>query len=211
MSVILDTNHDTTTRLARLKAAGFTTIFRYLNRHNPGGEKTIKAPEARAIAAAGLQLALVYEYTDRAAMFFKQAGADDAKWSAQYLPMIGAPPGVAVYFAVDFDASRQQFASLIVPYFEGICDSLGPSQALRVGVYGSGFTCQSLLDQHLVELTWLSCSMGWTGSHDFLKSNRWNIHQHVPQTVVGLDTDPDDINPATPDFGAFTPFKGVVA
>jgi hypothetical protein len=61
MTSILDTNVDTTLHLTALKAAGVKTIIRYLSPINPSGEKCIKPPEAHAIAAAELRLALVCE------------------------------------------------------------------------------------------------------------------------------------------------------
>ena len=60
----------------------------------------------------------------------------------------------------------------------------------------------------LADLSWLSCSTGWSGSKEYLASNRWALRQHLPQRIAGLDTDPNDANG---DFGDFVPFAAAAA
>jgi hypothetical protein len=205
MTKIIDTNHDTSRRLDRLKAAGVETIIRYLSPINPAGEKCIKAAEARMIAAAGLKLGLVCEGWGDFAHGGISAGSGerDAQWCFDYLPTIGAVPNACLYFAVDVDANPPQIAKLVIPYFQSIYAVFTDDNPYRVGVYGSGAVCQAVTDAGLCDLTWLSCSMGWDESRDYLASKKWAIRQHVPQVIAGIDTDPDDANG---DIGDFTPF-----
>jgi len=206
MTVIIDTNVDTTRHLSSLKVAGVTTIIRYLSPINPSGEKCIKPAEAQAIAAAGLRLALVCEGWGDFAHGAISAGAGerDGEWCARYAATVGAPDNAAVYFAVDADAGAAQIKKLVLPYFTSIdaaFKSLAPN--LRCGVYGSGAVCEAVMAAQLADFAWLSCSLGWSGSRAYLASNKWVLRQHVPATIAGIDCDPDDTNG---DFGDFVPF-----
>jgi len=207
MAAIIDTNHDTTRHLAALKTSGVRTIIRYLSSIDPAGEKCVKAAEAHAIAAAGLRLGLVNEGWGDFAHGGISAGAGerDGEWCARYAPQVGAPDSACVYFAVDVDASATQIRKLVIPYFAAInaaFKQLAPK--LRVGVYGSGAVCEAVIAAKLADLAWLSCSLGWSGSRDFLASNKWTLRQHVPQAIAGIDSDPDGANG---DFGDFVPFE----
>ena len=129
---IIDTNHDCTSKLTRLKNAGVTMIIRYLNRRKPSGEKVIKPAEAKAFAKAGMRLGLVYEYNADINTLTEENGYLDAKWSLQWAPTIGMPhllttkdAGPAVYFAVDLDPTKRQVERNVVPYFKGIARARG--------------------------------------------------------------------------------------
>lgn len=207
MTKVIDTNHDTTRKLGELKALGIETIIRYFNRHGPGNEKVVKPDEARAIAAAGMKLGIVYEYTDTLNQFTPDNGVADAQWTRAYASKVGMPANAGIYFAVDLDVSASQIRASIIPYFRAVSQQL---PAYRIGVYGSGLTCQMLLDAYLIDLTWISCSTGWQGSKAFVAAGKHNLLQHLPKTIAGLDTDPNEINPAHSNIGDFVPFGGVV-
>lgn len=215
MTQVIDTNHDVTRHLDAIKAAGVRTIIRYDNRLNPGGEKQIKLAEARAIAAAGMRLGIVYEGAgDQSGQFSDGIGHLDATYARDQAAKRGQPDGSAEFFAVDFDANGLQIRLNVIPYFQGVRRAFAEDSGkpkLRVGVYGSGLVCRSVAESGLAELTWLSESTGWTESHVYLASGKWNLRQHHPQTIAGLDTDPNDINPDRPDIGDFVPFGGAAA
>lgn len=202
---IIDTNHDVTRHLSALKAAGVQTIIRYISAINPSGEKTIKPLEAHAIAAAGLRLGLVCEgWGDFAhGGISSVAGSRDAKFCLSYAATLGAPDDACIYFAVDTDASDQQIQGLVTPYFNAIGDVFTDDTPYRIGAYGSGDVCSAVDD--LVDLTWLSCSLGWSGSREYLTEQPipWALRQHNPQIIAGLDTDPND---SSGDIGDFVPF-----
>lgn len=203
---IIDTNHNTAPHLPALKAAGVQTIIRYISAINPDGEKTIKPLEAHAIAAAGLRLGLVCEgWGDFAhGGISAVAGTRDAKFCLSYAATVGAPDDACVYFAVDTDAGDQQIQRLVIPYFKAIGDVFTDDNPYRVGVYGSGDVCGAVMEE-LADLSWLSCSLGWSGSRDYLNEQPtpWALRQHNPQKIAGLDTDPNDANG---DIGDFVPF-----
>ena len=204
MSKIIDTNIDTTPHLAALKAAGVTTVIRYLDPIGPGNPKCIKPAEAHAIAAAGLRLALVCEGWGDFAHGGISAGAGqrDGEWCARYAPTVGAPKHACIYFAVDTDASAVQVNKLVLPYFHAVRSSLADS-GFRDGAYGSGSVCTAVMAALLADLSWLSCSMGWSGSRAYLASKSWTLRQHLPARVVGIDCDANDANG---EFGDFVPF-----
>lgn len=206
MAAILDTNHDTTPHLSALRAAGIETIIRYLSPIGPRGEKCIKPPEARAIAGAGLRLALVCEgWGDFPhGAISSGAGERDGAWCTDYAPTVGAPAGACLYYAVDVDAGAEQIRKLVLPYFRSIRTKHDAAAIkYRSGVYGSGRVCAAVLAAGLADLSWLSCSMGWSGSRAYLAANGWALRQHVPATLCGIDCDADEANG---DFGAFVAF-----
>src|SRR5580704_4414604 len=134
MTAIIDTNRDVTAWLPALKAAGVTAIGRYLNRLDPGEEKVVKPTEARAIAACGLRLFLIFEIGGR-----PNGGAQghlDGRWSAKYMAEVGAPAGAAIYYAVDYDAQADDMPGILAAFetFHAAVAAAG----YRAGVYGSG-------------------------------------------------------------------------
>lgn len=207
MHPIIDTPDITTARLSKLKALGIKTIIRYVNPGQPHGSKTIKEAEARAIAKAGMRLAIVCEgYGDFAhGAISAAAGERDGKFCASYMAGIGAPSNAGIYFAVDVDASAAQVTRLVIPYFTALVAHVEDA-GYRAGAYGSGAVCQAAWDAELIDFTWLSGAMGWRGSRDYLASNSWNLRQYLPIKLVGLDVDPNDSNGE--DFGDFVPFAG---
>jgi len=199
--VAIDCNVDCRPHLEVLRRAGVTTIFRYLN---PLGRssKACTPEEAVAIAQAGLALGLVSEgWGDFAhGGISAAAGERDANAALANAPLLGAPDGACVYFAVDCDASEREVSKLVLPYFQEIKRAFGAKY--RVGVYGSGLVCSRVLGARLADLAWLSCSLGWTGSREFLASKRWAIAQKVPRHLAHFEFDPDDL---AGDVGAFVP------
>jgi hypothetical protein len=111
-------------------------------------------------------------------------------------------PGSAIYFAVDYDASRDDIGGPIRDYFGGVAAGFAAAggdtpPAYKVGVYGSGHVCQALTQAGLAEYTWLAMSTGWAGSRDFAAGN---IKQSNALPTLSFD---HDSNEATDDYGGF--------
>jgi Domain of unknown function (DUF1906)/Lipase (class 3) len=206
MTQIIDTNQVTTPQVVHLQADGIKTVIRYLSAINPAGAKCVKAPEAKALAAAGIRLALVNEGWGDFAHGGISAGAGerDGKFCAGYAGSVGASAGAAIFYAVDVDATATQINKLVLPYFAAIKEEMEAS-GFRTGVYGSGAVCAAVIKAGLADLAWLSCSTGWTGSRQYLaaKPKELVLVQHVPTMLAHMDCDPDD---AFGDFGDFLPF-----
>ena len=206
--MIIDTSRRTTSKLSSLAAHGVTAIIRYYARFTKMPEKRLIRSEAEAILNAGMTVAVVHQAAgDHPAAFSHDSAIADATYSRDYASkVIGQPAGSAIYFAVDFDADQRDVNNRIVPYFRAVRSVLQSSDELpnySVGAYGDGVTLETLLDQGLVEFTWISQSVGFPGSKQFKRSGRWTLFQHLPSEIDGLDLDVNDLNPAFSTFGAF--------
>lgn len=209
MPEVIDTNRDLTPAvIARVKAAGVRTIIGYLTT-NTAGEKIVTPVEAQRVADAGLRLGLVFEVYGGVGNFSHNDintvnGLAHASFANRWAPLVGAPAGSVIWFAIDTDATTSQINALVVPYFKAIKATLDPKY--RVGVYGCGAVCAVTLDNGSASVAWLSNAMGWNGSRAFLASGRHSLLQKLPAIIASIDTDPDVINPLKPDIGDFIPF-----
>lgn len=208
---IIDTNDETTRVLPALKADGIDTIIRYLST-NLSGSKAVKPPEARAIAAAGMKLGLVFEIWGGANNFEHgdinaATGNRHGEFARNYAPTVGAPDGTIIWFAIDTDVSGNQFERIVKPYL--IAVKAGLAGRFRIGPYACGDACAKALDQNLVDATWLTQSMGWTGSRAFRDSKRWRLLQGPETKLHGLSIDSNTAN--GDDYGQFTPWAGAQA
>jgi hypothetical protein len=206
MTPIIDTNNDVTAHLAALEADGISCVIRYISTYT-AGEKCVKPAEARAIAAAGLKLGLVFEVWGGSDNFTHgdinaASGARDGAFAADWAARVGAPAGTIIWLAVDNDASPAQIDKLIIPYFRAAKAALAPRW--RAGIYGCGAACAAALDAGAADAAWLSNAMGWSGSRAFAASRRWRLLQHPEATLHGLSVDYDEA--AGNDYGAFVPF-----
>lgn len=210
---IIDTPANTTSKLGCLKTKGVTTVIRYYNFRNSQQlpDKRLDPPEAQALAASGLQIAVVFQQGQNSASAFSDAQGFKAGLAAfrHARDKIRQPTGSGIYFSVDFDASTSEVNQRVVPYFQGVRRAFsqesngGPSY--RVGVYGSGLVSTLLTARGLIELTWLAMSRGFRGTKEALQAGAFHLSQVPPEKVLcGLDVDFNEPNPARPDFGAFT-------
>lgn len=208
MATIVDISSQSGNRAAALRAAGVQSVIRYYSRDTIRPAKRLSRDEAIALVGAGLRLGVVHEARrgDLAISFEHASGVADARYARTYgNTTIGQPGGSAIYFAVDFDATATEVRDLIVPYFRGVNDAFAEAtgeQNYVIGAYGSGAVCAALLDAQLVRKTWLAQSRGWRGYNAFLSSNRWDLRQEMPETVGGLECDPD-VSQNGGDFGDF--------
>jgi hypothetical protein len=197
----IDLNFNCSDHLGDIAAAGIDFVCRYYA--NGKKAKIVTQAEAQAIGAAGLQLVVVWEdgSPTSGAYFSYAKGVDDATSAFHDALSIGQPTTAPIYFAVDFDASQAELAGSIRDYFRGIAAGMAASAAgsdsYPVGVYGSGLSCQYLINQGLATFAWLSQSTGFRGSRDF---TAWNIKQGQEATLAGLDVDTDE---GADDYGGF--------
>lgn len=197
--MIIDTNQICTAKLLALKAAGVTTIGRYLNRLDPKGVKVIQPDEARAFAAAGMQLFLIFEIGGKPSGAAQ--GELDRKWCEDYLAKIGMDQsGVSIANTVDYDAQANDMP--------GIEDYFGAfqSKAYRVMGYGSGFVCGQLFAKKLIALRWIAESRGFTGTKEALAAGDYDLVQSISPALDGIDVDVNAPRFPSTDFGARVPF-----
>jgi hypothetical protein len=174
-----------------LQQAGKTFAARYLS-NDP--EKNLLAAEADDLAAHGVSSVVVWESTAKRPLSGRAAGISDAKAAVRQAAAAGMPKGRPVYFAVDFDATKGQMATVLA-YLDGAASVL--STALT-GVYGGIDTVKAALDGGHVRWAWQT--RAWSEGH---WDSRAHIRQGATQTIGGVSC---DFNTATvTDYGQWMP------
>lgn len=205
MTRAFDTTRDCSGAAACLMAQEVECVVRYYTRSD---WKRVEPKEARALGRAGMKLAAVYQ--DRQTKpedFSASIGRLTGRRAAEYARFsVFQPPGSGIYFSVDFDPTAQILNERVVPFFQGLREGLDEVvPGYRIGVYGSGLTCRTLKTKGAAELFWLAQARGWQGYRAFSESGDWHLKQEMPATLCGIEGDPNQLNPAHPDYGAFLP------
>lgn len=200
----VDTNADCTTFAQCIADDGARFVCRY---YRPGNTAALTRAEAQALVNAGLSIVPVFEGSGASPGWFTaQQGAADALHALGHAAAVGQPGGSAIYFAVDFDAGPGQVGSAISTYFQAINNTFASNNATyRVGVYGSGLVCSTIVNAGLASFGWLSGSKGWRGYTAY--NSVATIVQIItsPETRIcngALAIDRDVAQSA--DFGAFS-------
>jgi hypothetical protein len=200
----IDASMDCTPFVSNLRALGVTFIVRYYTDLSAtrSPSKALTPREAHDLCEAGFLLVVVWELLATPGYFSNLQGQVDGQYAYRYAKeMIRQPENSGIYFAVDFDATQNQFAQGIEPYFEGIAQGFSKASdgqpIFSVGVYGSGAVCAALKQAKLVRYTWLSQSGGWQGSQSY---RDWDIKQGP---LVSHPPFQFDENVAKEQFGAF--------
>lgn len=158
----IDTNADCTAFAQGIVDDGASFVCRY---YRPGQSAALTRSEAQALVNAGLSIVPVFEGGGNSVNWFTaQQGAADALHALGHAAAVGQPAGSAIYFAVDFDASPGQVGSAISTYFQAVNSTFaGNNASYRIGIYGSGLACSTIIGAGLASLGWLSGSKGWRG------------------------------------------------
>ena len=209
MAAVFDTTHNCSTSVTSLKQKGINTIIRYYCRPDLTW-KLMGQQEAIKIAQAGVALTAVYQNRQNQFADFSLAkGEASGNQAYDYAEnVIFQSADSAIYFSADFDPSEAVVKNNIVPFFKGIHKAFKAQAGTakptyRVGVYGSGRCCRILLEEELVDYTWITQSTGFAEYNKFLNSGKWNLKQLLPTTIAGVEGDPNEVNPSNPDFGSF--------
>jgi Rv2525c-like, glycoside hydrolase-like domain len=203
--------------VSALKAAGVTAVGRYIGWDGVPGfasiGKNLMPSEAEHLLSHGFQIFIVFEYARDAALKGREQGLKDGTLAADQLVQLGAPPGVTVYFALDFDlkdyapgrifTSRPEEARArlgpAAAYFDGIHAALGPAAhaRYRVGVYGGYYAVSRVLDAGLAVMAWQT--IAWSGGQ---WDDRAVLRQELGTPLPGADLDKVRLNTVHgPDFG----------
>ena len=187
-------------KIAAISGANLDFVARYY-RSPTSHFPSLSASEARLLSA-GMKIVVVWEAASNHASYFSHlSGVNDSTSAYHHAQTIGQPAGSAIYFAVDYDASRTDIVGPIDEYFRGIAAGFaaagGDTPDYKVGVYGSGAVCQALTQAGLADYTWLAMSTGWAGFRTF---TAWNIKQGKALPNLAFDHDSDE---ATDYYGGF--------
>src|SRR5260221_14741136 len=100
----IDYAFDPHPQIAQLKPAGVTFVVRYTSANplNDTNGKNLRAPELKALLAAGQQVAIVSESTAGRMLGGHSAGVADAGHADAVVKALGLA-GLPVYFAADWD------------------------------------------------------------------------------------------------------------
>jgi hypothetical protein len=177
--------------VASLKAAGVTTVMRYIGWDGvgayPNTGKNLTPPEAALYLAGGLSIGVCFEYIASAAALGVDQGEKDAQLAIQQMAALKAPVTTGVYFAVDYDipdyapslpnipANARAKLGPIGDYFATI-DRL--RAGYRAGVYGGYWAVKRLLDAGLVTLAWQT--VAWSGGNVDARINLLQTTQKSP-------------------------------
>lgn len=195
---VIDTNSNVSAHLDELKARGVTAVGRYFASK---AWKRVTKPEAEAISEAGIKLFVVFEDSGDPALT-AESGIHDAQIALAQAKAIGQPVGSTIYFALEHlpDGYKKKHVKGAKEYIGGVRSVIAPK--FKVGVYSNGVICDALLTAGLCEHAWLSASLSFEGSQDFLASGKWSLAQssEIDQDWNGLSI---DVNQSKPEFGAF--------
>lgn len=159
-----------------LKAAGVTAVGRYIGWDSVPGfhsiGKNISKVEASSLIAAGIDIFLVFEYDATAAVHGAIQGNKDAGLAGTQLAALGAPEGICVFFALDWDvpdyapgladtpANAEAKLGPVAEYFKAI-NAIHHKYA--IGVYSGYWALKRLFDAALVHYGWQT--VAWSGGH----------------------------------------------
>ena len=191
---------------AELRAAEITAVGRYIGWDSVPGYssigKNLSRAEAVTLTGAGIGIFLAFEYAANAAASGAAQGVADGTLATVQLAELGAPDGMTVYFACDWDVPDYAPAALDTPanaaaklgpvaaYFRGI----GRAAAYTVGVYGGYYVCKRVLDAGLASMAWQTAA--WSGGQ---RDPRAVIYQTGQTTLGSADVDVHETT--SPDFG----------
>lgn len=176
---------------AALTAAGVGFACRYISADadNDGNGKNLLPAEAKALLAAGIAVVMVAESYAARMKEGWPAGAADAQHADAVVQALGMP-GVPVYFAADWDATRPDQAA-INAYLDGAASVIGRQ---RTGIYGGYRPVKRALDAGKAAYAWQT--VAWS-------AGQWDPRAHIRQglavTIGGVQCDRDQSR--RPDFG----------
>ena len=108
---------------------------------------------------------------------------------------------------LNFDARVSEVTNYVIPYFEGVNEAFsGAGPKLRIGCYGSGAVNTELLRRKLIDLRWITCSLGFRGSRAAVRTKQYELWQtKCDKRLLGIDVDFNVAN--VKDWGQFIPFS----
>ncbi len=189
---------DTSTRLDQakittLKNNGYEVVGRYLTKVPNGLDKNMTPEEVELILSNGLSIFPIFqEYGGGNSAFSKTKGINNGNSAYNAAVSLGIPSGTIIYFAVDYDPQTTEIQNYVVPYFEGVCESLSNSNKTNkylVGVYGTRNVCKILTENTsslgIDNLFVSDASYGFSGNLGFQMPKKWDLDQFATDISIG--------------------------
>ncbi|MET9513845.1 glycoside hydrolase domain-containing protein [Streptomyces sp. NPDC002994] len=171
-------------RAKALKAAGYDVVGRYLDEEvlDPKYDlnKELMPGELDAIFDGGMKVFPISQYIGRyLSDFTYDQGFKHAVKAHDRAEGYKFNRGTVIYFAVDYDATSEQIASNIVPYFTGVQAGLNhKGKKYIAGVYGSRNVCSRVsADAHARHSFVSGMSWGFSGNLGFPMPENWSFAQ----------------------------------
>lgn len=164
-------------RAQKCAAAGESFVGRYLV--PPGMDKELTAAEAAAIRAAGLAILLCWELDARRAASGAAVGAKDGARAAALAHELGVPPGVTIYFAVDYAPPAGEYGA-IEAYLRAAAAACRP---YACGLYGPFDIVEAMAERCAAAHFW-QC-VGGSGGRVSPRANVYQSHwQGAPEAAA---------------------------
>lgn len=178
----------TTEKAQTLVNAGYEIGGRYLSGTIVGGaSKALTPGEIQIIFDAGLRFFPIYQSSARTESYFNYTqGAEDATNAAVAAFALKIPSNTIIYFAVDFDAMDYQITNSVIPYFEGVYDTLSGIEVrkYRVGIYGARNICSRVCEAGYAVSSFVAdMSTGFSGNLGFRIPKNWAFDQFTTITI----------------------------
>lgn len=164
----------------KFRAHGYEFVCRYLV---PTGWKRLTREEAEAISQAGLQIVSVFETTADRALGGYAAGLADGATAQLVAAAVGQPVGSRIYFAVDFDATAVQMAT-VVEYIRG-CSKATPN--FTTGVYGSAAVVRAVQAAGVCSGFWQTYA--WSKGTKVPGIQIYQYQNDITVNGIGIDRD----------------------
>lgn len=179
---------DCATILTNAKATTlYNNGYRYIGRYLCG---TIASGQSKALSIDELTIAFnknlrifpIYQSEGYYVNYFnKNQGKEDAREAMKYANKLKIPANTVIYFAVDCDPLDYQITDKIIPYFQGIKETIG---TYRIGIYGTRNVCQRVCNLGYAVYSFVSdMSTGYSGNLGFQIPNNWSFDQFDTVTV----------------------------
>lgn len=182
----LDVAQDTFGKAHDLKALGYLAVGFYL-RSDRASLRMIQGLEQ-----VGIKRFAIWERGNptEPEYFSPTQAVVDARAAVSFATKIQMPAGSQIFFTVDYDATPDDLARHVWPYFQSV-QRMVKDAGYLCSVYGSGMVCESLTIKGMAHAGWLAQSRGWS-MYDFFKP-RAAIVQGPVALVLGMDVDLDEV------------------
>lgn len=177
----------TDARAQALYESDYRVVGRYLDESDKTKiDKMLRPGELATIFRNGLRVFPISQYNAReVGDFTYDKGYAEAVKAHDAAAGYGFNAGTVIYFAVDYDATQEEIASHIVPYFRGVVAGLASKGKRYVhGVYGSRNVCTQVSKTTLARWSFVSgMSYGFSGNMGFPLPENWSFNQIQTLTV----------------------------
>ncbi|EGO9400084.1 DUF1906 domain-containing protein [Enterococcus faecalis] len=171
----------TPAQIETLKKAGIKYVGRYLT-GTVGSEfkpKYLTIGEANNIIGAGMAIIPIYQDNFPTVDYYTYGqGVSDARSAFAAADNLGFSTDSIIYFAVDVDALDSDITTNIIPYFNGLFDTMNYNRRYNIGIYGTRNACMRVVDAGYAVASYVSnMSTGWSGNLGFSQPASWSFDQ----------------------------------